>query len=304
MSDSKPLRNGLVIMTDTPTKKPRKPLTKKAQKEIKQAKKARAAAPKRDLEDIKNEEPIAGEPSAAINRGRPKKSNYISYADAREFVRGELIPSRKRYLEWWERNKPKSIPRFPYRVYAKDWTSWNDYLGNANEFGLRVANNWRPLEEAALWVHSLKIESYTKWMEYCKENTLPEDIPARPDLVYSGWKTWNHWLGNRPMEALDVRKEAMKHQIYYIYHIPGTPENVFNFRLESMGQAALKERWEREQFTFVRLFWFDPEQAGQVQKIVESLSTPYLGDDKQRVCQNIWEINYYLELTLQRIVRF
>ncbi len=302
MSDSKPRRNGLVLMTE---KYSRKPPTQKAKKEIEKAKKARAAAPKMDLDEIKNlEEPIY-QPLDHKPKGRPKNENYLSYAEAREFIRGELIPSRNKYLEWWERNKPKSIPRFPYRVY-KEWTSWNDFLGNDNEFGLKVAKTWRSLEDAVQWVHKQKIESYTKWMEFCKEHReiLPDDIPCRPDLVYPGWKTWNHWLGNRPVEMLEVAREAAKTQIYYIIHDTSVPENVFTFGVEPGGSLAFKERWEREKFDIIRIFWHEPAQADQVKKIIEALSSPYLGNDKQRICPNFWELNYYLEITLQRILKF
>lgn len=290
----KQMRNGLVIMA---TNK-KKPIPKNT-KPIKPAE-----PPKRlELEEIRNlEEPIYEPKAEGKTRGRPKNENYIPYVEAREFIHGELIPSRKKYHEWWDRNKPKAIPRYPYRVY-KDWVSWNDFLGTDNEFGVRVGRQWRPMDEAITWVHSLKIESYPKWMEWCKENTLPDDIPARPDLVYNNWRTWNHWLGNRPIEALEAIREARKLAVYYIIHIPGVPENVFTFGMDPVGPTSFKERWEREKFTIIRMFWYEPEQAERVKHILESLSSPYLGDDKQRICPNFWEINYHLELTLQRITK-
>lgn len=234
--------------------------------------------------------------------GRKKNADFLSYTEAREFMHGELIPSRKNFHEWWDRNKPKAIPRFPYRVY-KEWTSWNDFLGTNNEFGLNTTRTWRPMEEAALWVHSLRIESYTKWLDYCKETGLPNDIPTRPDLVYRNWKTWGHWLGNRPVETLEMIKEAQRLQIYYIIHEADVPQNVFTFGVEPMGPTVFKERWEREKFDIMRMFWFDPEHSNHIQRIIDGLSTPYLDNMNQRICPNMWEINYYLEITLQRIVR-
>ena len=55
-------------------------------------------------------------------RGRPKNENYLPWDEARAFIRDELLPSRGKFFEWWDRNKPKAIPRFPYRVY-KEWTT-------------------------------------------------------------------------------------------------------------------------------------------------------------------------------------
>ena len=286
----------------------RKPLTKIALKEIRKKSADRAAAPKMELEDIKNlEEPIYVEKEVKEKKtgGRPKNTDYLSYEEAREFVRGEMIPSRSKYLEWWERNKPKSIPRFPYRVY-KEWTSWNDYLGNDNEFSAKTSRAWRPFDDAVQFVQKLKIESYPKWMEYCREHRaeMPEDIPSRPDLVYPQWRTWPYWLGNKPIEIVNAAVEARKNHIFFVIHDQDVPENVFTFGVEQGGQTALKDRWEREKFDIVRLFWFEQEQADHIKRIIDSLSTPYMDNERQRICQNVWEINYYLEVTLQRIIRF
>ena len=285
-------RNGLVIMDKK----------KKQKKAVSTVIQPPGKPHHMEIDEIKNlEEPIYMPPNHKP-RGRPRNLNFLSYADAREFVRGEMIPSRNKFHEWWDRNKPKAIPRFPYRVY-KDWVSWNDFLGTDNNFGVRVGKSWRSLEEAALWVHKLKIESYTKWMAYCKANTLPEDIPARPDLVYAGWKTWNHWLGNRPVEALEAIKEAQKTQLYYIIHEPGTPENVLIFGADTVGPSNFKERWEREKFNIVKLFWYEKEYDNEIKNIVTSLSSPYLGEERQRICPNVWEIIWYLSLQLRVVTK-
>lgn len=304
MSDSQK-RNGLVLMT-TPEKKKRKPFTKKRLKEINDKKKARAAAPKTELDDIKNlEEPVEGQVFHKP-KGRPKSEHYLSYEEAREFVRNELIPSRSKYLEWWERNKPKAIPRFPYRLYKDKWTSWNDWLGNNNEFSANSNKNWRPFDDAVQWAQKQKIESYYKWLEFFKEHreNIPPDIPSRPDLVYPAWRTWNHWLGNTAAERVIAAQDALRNQIFFVIHDPSVPENVFTFGVEPGGQFVLKERWEREKFNIIRLFWYDPALGDQVKKIVNSLSTPYLDNEKQRICQNVWEILWYLSMLLENIRSF
>jgi len=152
-------------------------------------------------------------------RGRPKNENYLSFEEAREFVRSELLPSRGKFFEWWDRNKPKAIPRFPYRVY-QEWISWNDFLGTNNKFNEKSGTKWRSLEEATLWVHSLKLGSYNEWMDYCRNTELPEDIPARPELIYDGWRSWNHWLGNRRMRQSKPKLKPKK----YKYSISSTSQ--------------------------------------------------------------------------------
>lgn len=234
-------------------------------------------------------------------RGRPKNENYLPWNEARDFIRGEMIPSRGKYFEWWQRNKPKAIPRFPYRVY-KEWVSWNDFLGTDNKFNEKIGRAWRTLDEATLWVHKLGLQSQAQWMDWCKEkDNLPEDIPARPDLVYEKWRSWNHWLGNKPVEAIEAKQQAQQHVVYYIVHEQNVPINVFTFGTEQGGLSALKNRWEREKFDICRLFWYDSSRATAVKQIVEGLSRPYMENTRQRMTPNIWEIVSYLEVHLETI---
>jgi hypothetical protein len=246
---------------------------------------------------------IAARQAGKKKRGRPKNENYLSWDEAREFMRSELIPSRGKFFEWWERNKPKAIPRFPYRVYQEEWTSWNDFLGTNNKFNEKIGTKWRPFLEATVWSLRQGLKSQTEWMEFCKlEGKLPADIPARPDLVYNEWRSWSHWLGNKPVEALQAKQEiAQKVQVYYIIRDQGSPQNVLTFGIEPAGPTALKQRWEEERFDVVRLFWYDPEKSTIIRQIVEALSSAYQGYERQRIVPNVWEIVYHLEMHLDRV---
>lgn len=258
-----------------------------------------------DLPDTSAEdyEPAGPDQSAKRARGRPRNEHYLPFEQAREFMRQEMIPSRGKFYEWWERNKPKAIPRFPYRVY-KEWVSWNDFLGTNNKFNDRGSVKWRSLNEAAQWVHTLQLKSYSEWIEYCRETELPEDIPARPELVYDNWRSWNHWLGNKPAEALQVKQEAARNRIFYIIHEQDAPGNVLTFGIESGGSSALKAWWERDKFEIVKLFWYNQDEAEAVQRIVNVLSTPYMGLNKQRIVPNVWEIVWHLQMRLEMITKF
>lgn len=236
------------------------------------------------------------------NRGRKRSGKYVEFEDAKEFVQGELIQSRKAYEEWWTRHKPKDIPRFPHRIYSTVWKGWNDYLGNQNTFGIHNSRNWRPYAEAVKYVHTLQLSSYANWIAFCKRGEVPDDIPTRPDLVYSKWRTWNHWLGNKRIEALEAQREADKQsQVYYIIHEPGMPENILTFGIDPAGAASFKNRWDREKFNIVRAFWYDRDESAYINNVVQSLSTSYMGDEYQRVVPNFWEIIYYLEQKLDRV---
>ncbi len=257
----------------------------------------------KDLTEEQIDTHIAEKQAAKKKRGRPKNENYLPWGEAREFMRGEMIPSRGKFFEWWSRNKPKAIPRFPYRVY-KEWVSWNDFLGTDNKFNEKVGRSWRQLDEASMWVHKLKLGSQAQWMDWCKEvGNLPVDIPARPDLVYDKWRSWKHWLGSKTVEAVEAKQQAQRHAVYYIVHESDVPINVFTYGTDNGGLSALKERWEREKFDLCKMFWYDPKKSTVIKQIVEAFSTPYLGNEKQRITPNVWEIVAYLEIHLETIRR-
>lgn len=252
--------------------------------------------------DTELDEPKGPEAASKKKKqGRKRNEHYLSWEEARAFVRSELIPSRNKYLEWHDRNKPKVVPRYPYRVYVDEWTSWNDFLGNDNKFNEKIGTKWRTLTEATRWVHTLKLQSFKEWLDYCRENTLPEDIPARPELIYKDWKSWNHWLGNKPVEAIQAKQEIQKTQVYYVIHEQDVPQNVLTFGIDPFGVSGLKQRWEREQFDVVKMFWFDPARSNKIMQIVESLSTPFRDMDRQRIVPNIYEILWLLSLELEEV---
>lgn len=237
-------------------------------------------------------------------KGRPRNTNYLSYEEAREFIRSEMLPSRGKFHEWWDRNKPKAIPKFPYRVYTEEWVSWNDFLGTDNKFNEKVGTKWQPLMEAIKFVHTLKLGSQTEWLEWCRiPGNLPKDIPARPDLVYDKWRGWTHWLGNKPVEVLAAKQEALKTQVFYLIHEQNTPQNIILCGVEPGGLPAMKDWWEREQFDIVKLFWYDPAHSNRIKYIVDSLSSMYQDYDKQRLVPNVWELTYHLQMTLELVTR-
>lgn len=246
------------------------------------------------------QEEISDDP-AKKHRGRPKNQNFLSYEEARELMHAELIPSRGKYVEWWDREKPKTIPRFPYRVYTGSWISWNDFLGTSNKFNEKKCVKWRPYGEAVLWAHTRKIASYEAWLAYCKTGDRPDDIPARPDLVYKQWVSWGHWLGNRPVEAIQAKRQAERVAVFYVIHEHDVPSNVLTFGTEPMGMTALREWWEVEKFDVIKLFWHDQDRQDDVTKIINHFSSPYLGYDKQRLTPNVWDILYHLQPILELV---
>jgi hypothetical protein len=223
--------------------------------------------------------------------GRPKGNNYLPYPEAREVVRAELLHSRGAFEQWHDREKPKTIPRYPYRVYIAEWTTWGDFLGTNNEFK-KGQKAWRSYKEAIHIVHALKLKTQKDWLQFCSENpdAIPDDIPRRPDVVYNEWAGWNQWLGNKPVEAIQAKIEAAKTAIYYIIHTRDVPGNVFTYGVEPGGMSGMKDRWEREPYDIVKMFWYEQDRGNEIKELIGATSTPYLGDDRQRITPNVWMI--------------
>jgi hypothetical protein len=233
-----------------------------------------------------------------------RNTNYLPWDEARTFMREQMLPSRGKFQEWWEREKPKTIPKFPYRVYTKEWVSWNDFLGTNNEFNKRSTISWRPMIEAIQYVHKLKLQTMNEWLVWARmPGNLPDDLPARPDLVYKEWRGWSYWLGNRQAAIVEAKKEIARTQVMYLVHEQGTPQNVVLIGVEPMGLGALKEWWERDKFDIVKFYWYDDSKAAEVKKVIEAFSTPYMEYDRQRLVPNIWEVLYYLQTLMDVVTR-
>lgn len=238
-------------------------------------------------------------PAPVVNKGgRPRSSKYLPFAEAREIVRNEMIPSSTKYLSWWDKTQPTTIPRFPYRAYASSWTNWNDFLGTDNQFAPRAGTIWRDFQEATVWANTLGLSTKEDWFVYAKAAEMPPDIPKRPDLVYKQWVGWARFLGKTVAQKIEVARQAQRISIYYIVHHPENPANVFEYGVEPNGISGMHEKWEREKYQLVKAFWYDPEQMQNVEAFVNRNSVPYLDDEYYRITHNVWAIVFQLENTL------
>ena len=231
-----------------------------------------------------------------------KRGNSLPFEEAREFIQTQCIGSRKQYTDWHTANKPKRIPKYPNRVYLKEWDGWNDWLGTDNKFDNKK-RIWRPFGEAILWVHRQQIGSKDDWLTFCKYNDLPNDIPTRPDLVYDNWRSWMHWLGNKPREKVEAQQEAIEESaLFYIIQEREYVEKrtVFTFGVEKGGRSALKHRWELAKFGLVKMFKYDPDRIKDVRWLINAKTTGYYGAEDVRIVPNInqlvWDISELLDI--------
>lgn len=53
---------------------------------------------------------------------------------------------------------------------------------------------WLEFSFAKKFVHKLNLNNISEWMDACKNNLIPVDIPCLP-YVYKEWNGWFDWLG-------------------------------------------------------------------------------------------------------------
>ncbi len=122
---------------------------------------------------------------------------YRSFDKARAFARSLNLKNVKEWNKYCDSGKrPKDIPRNPSQTYKDEgWISYGDWLGTGS-VSVRL-REYRPLEEARRFVHSLKLKNFDEWVKYCQSGKNPKDIPVNPNRTYKdlGWISFGDWLG-------------------------------------------------------------------------------------------------------------
>lgn len=171
--------------------------------------------------------------------GRKKIS--IPFNEAKKVVHAERIESVSQYKKWHDLNKPAGIPKRPDRAYLGEFTTWNDYLGNDNEFPIK-RRTYRSFNEARAFAQALNISKRQDWFDFCDRGEKPEDIPRRPDLYYreSGqWVSWGNFLGVTLTAKTDTLKET--NTIFFIIYNPKAYKNYFRCGLTNGGIASIND---------------------------------------------------------------
>ena len=134
----------------------------------------------------------------------PKRYNWKSFEEAREFVRKLKLKNTREWRDYIknEVSKPSDIPNSPNLVYKeKGWVGFGDWLGISSE---DKDKKYLPFNSAKTIVNKMSyvksIQGYknaiVKKNESIKRN-FNASIPVNPDHVYknSGWTNWSEYLG-------------------------------------------------------------------------------------------------------------
>ncbi len=145
----------------------------------------------------------------------PQDRTYLSFAEARSFVRTLKLKGNKEWQQYCKGELPgkpplpDDIPVAPINLYKNEgWSGIGDWLGTGT-----VApkdRKYLSFAKARAFVRTLKLEGVIEWRRYCKgelpdKPPKPDDIPAGPNQTYKekGWLNWGDWLGTGSVATKD-----------------------------------------------------------------------------------------------------
>eukprot|EP00947_MAST-08B_sp_MAST-8B-sp1_P003548 g3548.t1 len=130
--------------------------------------------------------------------GGQNKGVYLSYEEARAWVRLRNLKSQKEWKEWSKsEQRPSNIPGNPWEVYrGKGWVSMMDFLGFEGK-RLGQEGDYLPFKSARAWARQRNLKSAKEWREWSKSGQRPSNIPSAPWTVYrdKGWVSIMDFLG-------------------------------------------------------------------------------------------------------------
>jgi hypothetical protein len=129
----------------------------------------------------------------------PKSSRWLTFEEARDFVRKQKLETVTTYRLWSKRgDRPRNIPSNPRKIYKDKWISWSDFIGNGRAGCKRRRSKWKWLtfEEARDFLRKQNLGSKRNYHKWSKSGDRPRDIPSHPDQVYNDkWISWADFLG-------------------------------------------------------------------------------------------------------------
>jgi len=120
-----------------------------------------------------------------------KDKVWKSFDEARTIVQKLDLKNMRQYKKEWNAGKiPKDIPADPRVLYKnKGWISSGDWLGTGYVAPSIVSKNYLSLSDAKIEVKKLaekyNLKTFDDFRKAVKEGKIPDNIPLKPDRVYS-----------------------------------------------------------------------------------------------------------------------
>jgi hypothetical protein len=128
---------------------------------------------------------------------------WLNFIDAKIFVKTLNIKNSREWI-LYKKNLPKNLPKSPNNVYAKEWISWSDFLGNSNVSSIKRKLNYVSYVDAKNMIQEFKFNRRKEFLDFYKDKNIKE-IPGRPDIFYKEWEGWGIFLGNNNLSSRDLK---------------------------------------------------------------------------------------------------
>lgn len=127
---------------------------------------------------------------------RDKSKLFLSFKKAKQWAIEQNIKGQTGWREYAKNpGFPDNIPNVPHSHYSdKGWDGYPDFLGYKTVSGPH--KKFKTFIEARRYARSLNLSIRHDWQKWLKKGERPNDIPAKPDVVYKnkGWKGWSNYL--------------------------------------------------------------------------------------------------------------
>lgn len=252
--------------------------------------------------------------------GRPRHGDYLPFEEAAALVRKECLGSSMQYYEWWDRNRPSNLPRRPESPYKNEWKGWAYFIGKDNPFGSQNLardvvrsgpKKYRSLEEIRKFAAMHGALNQEDWWSLAREGKLPDDIPSRPDIVfsgnkfknryknYSGWVSWRHFFElSRNINTIEDKFEVAR-PILYISSSPSKVNGVYLINVIGGGVYELKAHLANLGVKLVRAFYTDIN--AEHKPILAKLNNYIYGQTDEYLIANVWDLISDLEEKLEQV---
>ena len=130
------------------------------------------------------------------NRLGNRNRRWMSFEDARKYVRNLGLKSGREWLDYISKGKkPKEIPSNPNQIY-KEFKGMGDWLGTGNIQTQK--REYLSFKKAKDILSKENMRTADDWREFCKNKKRPINIPSSPDKKYKDeWKGWADFLGKK-----------------------------------------------------------------------------------------------------------
>jgi very-short-patch-repair endonuclease len=232
--------------------------------------------------------------------------NYLSFNDARNYVRKLNLKNQKDWCSWVKYNKV-GIPSNPNVIYKNEWVSLSDWIGS----GVESFNNreYHEYEYCKLLIKDMNFKNRSEFYFFVKNNNVDKKIPNRPDHVYKKKNKWEDWQSFLSIEKIPPRKKSKiiisyKKAKKFVSKFKFTHQSEYLNYIEDNNIEFLPKRPDyvyREKWTGYLDFLgceINRKSFGEkkIKEFLDSNKINYIKEKKFEGCKNIKELpfDFYL----------